>query len=340
VIPPRCFAFLSLLFFGSTLTGSALAQDISKWDEQEATQRFREGEELIRTGHAEEARRKFEESYAVFRDRGPKVLWNLAMAETDSDHPLEALGHFRHWMTLQDSSRRREDGEQRITALVARLGHLVVSGVAPGALSIDGKPGGGFPAELREGGVFDVLPGHHIVEALEGASSERREADVPPGGSVAIRFEPKTKPLPLSTSSHDGAIQGSDRGPSVLAGTSAWTTRHTVAVAFGGVALATAGFAIGFGVASQNDKSDLTKYQAAPSCQNGCTNLDDARSSERSHAQLANALYLTSGVLGVAAVGVFASIFLFPQKPSTEHAALLVPTFSRDGGGFAFEAHF
>src|SRR5271169_4109561 len=60
---------------------------------REAEARFKEGLARVKSRDYEAARLSFAQAYAVLHR--PLILWNLALSEEKTDHPLDALGHFR-----------------------------------------------------------------------------------------------------------------------------------------------------------------------------------------------------------------------------------------------------
>src|SRR5215469_2914549 len=79
----------------------ARADDVTS---KEAQARFEEGLVRVKDGDFEGARVSFAQAYAVLKKAD--ILWNLALAEQKSGHPVEAIGHFKQ---LQHDARTDAD---------------------------------------------------------------------------------------------------------------------------------------------------------------------------------------------------------------------------------------
>jgi hypothetical protein len=266
------------------------------------------------------------ESYAV--DAQPNTLWNLALAEAQSNHPLDALRHLRQWLGGPKVTPANKEVAQKVVRdMLVQTGHIAVSGVAADAVAIDGNDASSL---VQENGVFDVMPGHHVVEARGAGGKRKTEASVTAGRTVNVRFdtEPEAKPVPSPP-----APIASTNAPPVTAFTEAphaeptehrsfWTTRKVVAVSLGAAAAVALGVGVGFGVASQNDNNALVQDRSSPSCSTGCNQLTDDIHSQRNDSQVANGMYIGSAVLAVGAVGVLGSILIAPEKRSSEQTSI------------------
>ena len=90
----RCTAAVLLVALGAPTIASA--QD--EGAKHDAQARFEEGMKRVRSGDFEGGRLAFIQAYAVLKN--PDILWNLALSELKSSHPLE-----RSQATLSEASR-------------------------------------------------------------------------------------------------------------------------------------------------------------------------------------------------------------------------------------------
>jgi hypothetical protein len=308
--------------------------------DHEAQARFREGSALIAAGHPEEGRIKFAQAYAVTHKLN--ALWNLALAETDSHHPLDALQHFREWLDDPRSAgnKLRDEANDLIAKVRAQTAHLTVAGAATNSLLIDGKEAGLQPPQLRVNGVFDVEPGHHVLEVSPRGGALRREVDVEAGASVTIHFEEPTPPAVL-------AVAPSPSTPAALPDAAAaastqhefWTPRTTLAVGLGAAAVVAFGVGVGVGLTAKGRRDDIATIKAGASCSTGCTDLDDKITSQRRNTLVANVSYAGAALLAAGSLGVVTSLYFSPDKTSP-NVARVAPVFLSGGGGFVFDGRF
>jgi hypothetical protein len=341
VIPSRA---LRLTMLSLVLLAPGLAWAQAGNADHEADEQFRLGLEAEKHGHAEEARLHFVESYAV--DAQPNTLWNLALAEAQSNHPLDALRHLRQWLGGPKVTPANKEVAQKVVRdMLVQTGHIAVSGVAVDAVVIDGNDASSL---VQENGVFDVMPGHHVVEARGAAGKRKTEANVTAGRTVNVRFETEpekavlTPPAPTASASTNASpVTAITEAPHAepTEHRSFWTTRKVVVVSLGAAAAVALGVGVGFGVASQNDNNALVQDRSSPSCSTGCNQLANDIHSQRNDSQLANGMYIGSAVLAVGAIGVLASILIAPARRSSEQTSI-APLLLVGGGGISMNGRF
>ena len=95
---------------------------------REAEARFKEGLARVKSKDFEAARLSFEQAYAVLHR--PLILWNLALSEEKTSHPLEALGHFRQVAREAPSDADRASAQKHVEALLGELARIDVQAPA------------------------------------------------------------------------------------------------------------------------------------------------------------------------------------------------------------------
>jgi hypothetical protein len=266
------------------------------------------------------------------------TLFNLALAELQSGHSLEAVRHLRTYLASPLAQPERVDSirSKWLPQGEARIGRLSVDAPAGSTASVDGVVVGDAPFAAP----VDVTAGEHDVQAKLGSREQLLHVSTPAGAIVAVRFlssvaeappAPASAPLAPSAS----RVATDEPAPAAPSGSSAPAKIVTVSV-LGAAALAATGVAIGFGAGSVNAenrakglRSSLSTNACAPgqsSLPPACPQLASANSEQDHDYRLQIDFYVTAGAL--AAVGV-ATWFLWPRS-STQSAWSIHP---------AFEAH-
>ncbi len=303
-------ATLALLHFPR----QAAAQDV----DHEAETQYRLGLEAANHGRAEEARIHFQESYAI--DQKPGTLRNLAVVEAAlPDYKVLALRHLRQWLRGgKGKPEVRQSAADLLRELLAATGHVILQGVDPGvahAVTIDGTDA--YSME-QEGGVIDVLQGHHTILANIGAG-QKREVDVPAGATVTVRFDPSPPPTQPSVAPVPLLHPAADAHPAPAATTSTETAPlriwATVGLGVGaGVLLATGLY---FGAQSTSDinkavqeRSSISGNSCVGSSSALCADLNNSRSTGNTDHAISTVLLTGSAVF---AAGALASWFFLPK---------------------------
>ena len=172
-----------LLTAALLLGASASARADDDRANREAEARFKEGLARVKSKDYEAARLSFEQAYAVLHR--PLILWNLALAEEKTAHPLDALAHFRQVAREAAGDADRAGAQKHVDALLGQLGHIDVQAPPGTGVTLDGGDVVGT-APLDP---LDVMPGHHVVAAKMAAGSTRTsEVDAVAGQVAHVAF--------------------------------------------------------------------------------------------------------------------------------------------------------
>jgi hypothetical protein len=320
----------------------ALADDVTT---KEAQARFEEGLGRVKDGDFEGARVSFAQAYAVLKK--PDILWNLALAEQKSGHPVEAIGHFKQLQRDARTDADRVNAAKHVTDLLIQTGHVEVAAAAGAQVSVDGSVVGIAPLADQ----VDVAAGRHHVEATTPQGRKAADVDAALGQVVHVSFleaapTVEGKPQPQQPAATD-AQPASPAGPETAAGTSApfWTTRNITVIAIGGAAVLAGAMGLGFGIASSNDASTATKLrQQNPNCAGsttaGCQQLQSTTQAQHDEHVTSEVMWIAGGVL---AVGAVATWFLWPkpsQGASASAGVRIVPVVSAGGSGLVAVGRF
>lgn len=314
----------------------------------EAQARFEEGLKRVKASDFESARMSFVQAYAVLHK--PEILWNLALSEEKSGHPLDGLVHFKEFAKQAPEEADRGRAQKHIDALMAQTGHIEVQAPAGTSLTLDGATNIGT-APLA--GALDVPPGHHViegkltdgtkalgVEAVAGelahvsflvAGPDRPSPAAPVSSTLAP--EPSAPPVVAASAIMPPGAPGSEetRGDNT-------TARLVMTTALGGGAVIAVGLGVYFGLQSRSDASTAAAFRSKyPSsyCVNpanvDCAQWNSAVEAQNRDATVSNVLYVTGVVLAAGAIG---SWFFWPRERETKSAGVwLVPTAGPGGGG-------
>jgi len=318
---------------------------------REAEARFKEGLARVKSKDFEAARLSFEQAYAVLHR--PLILWNLALSEEKTSHPLEALGHFRQVAREAPSDADRASAQKHVEALLGELARIDVQAPAGTALALDGASVAGT-APLAD--PLDVMPGHHVIAAtLTGGVAKSSDVDAVAGQVAHVSFAadppaPVVAALPAAApvaAAPASAAPLPDVPPLPESSKPFWTPRTVTATAFVGVAIVAGGAAAGFGLASQNNKSTVDGYKSKHSSgyclvpsgtapPSDCGPWNNAVNAQNRDANISNALYFAAGAL---ALGAVVSWFFWPKAGHTK-AAWVSPEVGPRAAGFEAGAQF
>lgn len=313
-------------------------------NKREALRRAEEGTVAFRKADFEGARLRFLQALALDPD-ATQLLWNLAISEVKTHHGVEALHHFRRYLSsasVSDADRVKARGYMETAG--RETGHVTVTATAGTALSIDGTLVGEPLSEP-----IDVEPGSHRLEAHWQTQSKTVNVSPQAGETLEVDLrmpEPAPKPsvalpVPISPPAPEPAVlppvSAPEDGHSGM-------TRVVVTSAFGAGAVA----AVVTGIllrSSAGSNGDRAVALGAGSRDSACTGASsatcaaryDAASSEMSQTNASTAFFVSSGALAGAAV---ASWFLFAPKPAEPTATRIVPLASPTSAGWMVSGAF
>jgi hypothetical protein len=331
------------LLVAASASPSARAADDKATREAEA--RFAEGLSRVKRQDYEAARLSFEQAYAVLHR--PLILWNLALADEKSGHPLEALTNFRKVSHEAASEADRASAQKHVDALLAQLSRIDAQAPSGTAFVLDGADVGAT-APLAD--PLDVAVGHHVVVArMSGGVSKTSEVDTVAGHVAHVAFVADA-PAPVAAVAPVAApaeAQAPPPAPVDQAPTDHpfWTPRTITAVTLGSAAVVAVGFGAVFGVESQHNKSQVGTFMAKygqDGCGVGspanpdCATWNDAVNAQNRDANISNALYFTGGVF---ALGAVVSWFFWP-KHGHGAAAWVMPEVGPGRAGVGAGGHF
>jgi hypothetical protein len=150
--------------------------------ESQADQRHNEGKRAFAKSDFEGARQSFLQAYAL--DPEPKFLWDLALSETKSGHALDALQHFKKYLSLSAATAADQaNAKPFLVDLEGKTGHLVIDAPKGTRLSLDGSS-----IERDADGAVDVLPGKHRLEGKLLEKTEMADVEAPAGAKTSVRL--------------------------------------------------------------------------------------------------------------------------------------------------------
>ncbi len=310
--------WLGLYLVGVMSFGQA-SQSVAADSKKEGEALNEEGRALSRVGKWDEARKKFEASYAKVGT--PGVLFNLAWAEKNLKQYKAALKHFRLYLALplteKVTASARTDASKYSEECVANLCTLEVHGASK--VSVDGES------------LTEVEPGGHKV-VMDGArGSKSKDITCAAGQTVVVEYEEKASgplvaPAPTMTSTVPPRIP--DPPPVERMERGSWAVPAVLA----GVGAVGLGVGFGLGAAASSEKDAAIASAALGPCADrasaSCTSLRDGKSSANG---------LSSGaVVGYVAGGAFltgALIATLVMRPWAERPVAQVQIMPVVGSG-------
>jgi hypothetical protein len=362
----RCFLFAACCAVAVPLV-APLARDAHADDKAvvEAKARFKEGLARVEKKDFEGARLAFVQAYAVIKSND--ILFNLALMEELTGHPVDAIVHFR--AIARDKSvgeKDRAKARKHIDDITKVTGHIDVTAPAGWNVFVDGTGWGTTP--LFE--PIDVEAGRHRVEvrtpekryemSVEATKGDvvkasfvdmiaQGAAQAPPPASAAPTSTAPIASSAASTAPVATATSGADTGtPSPTF----WTTRNIVVIGLGVGAVAAIGGGVYFGAASSSDsdKAAALRTQAGSAgCFNStaCADQQSLVDSAKSESTTSKILYVGGGVLAVGAVAAFVfwpRATVEPQNASpassVSNRVRVLPMIGRDGAVMSVSGRF
>lgn len=316
----------------------ARADDVTT---KEAQARFEEGLGRVKDGDFEGARVSFAQAYAVLKK--PDILWNLALAEQKSGHPVEAIGHFKQLQHDARTDADRTNAAKHVTDLLIQTGHIEVAAAVGAQVTVDGSMVGVAPLADQ----VDVAAGKHHVEAANAQGKKAADVDAALGQVVHVSFleaapTVEGRPQPPQPAATD-AQPVSPMPAETTASAPFWSPRAITVIALGGGAVLTGVMGLGFGIASSNDSSTATTLrQQNPNCAGfttaGCQRLQSTTQAQHDEHVTSEVMWIVSGVL---AAGAVATWFLWPKPSQSASAGVhVVPVASAGGGGLVAVGRF
>ncbi|HLY84329.1 MAG TPA: hypothetical protein VKQ71_15185 [Acidimicrobiales bacterium] len=297
---------------------------------------------LIDTGLERYKRQDYEGARAIFaraHEVEPSevgILFNLALAELHAGHPLDAANHLRTFIASPQSlpDRRESARTKWLPDAEAQLGRVSIDVPSGTHVFVDGAEVGMAPFELP---VY-VAPGDHDLRAQLGSGERSVHITSMAGGVVTARFAPEppppSRPASVLPPAPPTPLAAHEAPPPSRATPS--TAKIATVAAMGGVAVAAAAMAVGFGVAAKNDQDHAADLRAqmgnnssscsppgSPSLPAQCPQLQAATDDQHSKFWLQIGFYVGAGTLAVAG----AATWLLWPNASAQSGWTVRPSF-------------
>jgi hypothetical protein len=313
---------------------------------RDAQARFAEGLARVKSGDYEAARLSFVQAYVVLHK--PDILWNLALAEEKSGHPLDALRHFKELTATASADVDRASAQKHAAALMGQTGHIDVRAPSGTPLTLDGVQDAGTTPLVEP---LDVAPGKHVIEGKLPEGTKSVAVDVAAGevavatltGTPSSTSTSTPTPTPTSTSTPTPTPTSTPTPPDSDSGPPVSSARLITAASLGVAGFLSIGAGAYFGLQSQSDASSAAGYRSqypTDHCVNpankDCAAWNDAVKAQNRDATISNALYIGGGVLAVSA----AAVWLLWPKASTGASAWVVPAVGPSAGGVGVGGRF
>lgn len=250
------------------------------------------------------------------------LLFNLALAEVQSGHAVDAVKHFRRYLKAPDADPDKADiiRSRWLTRAEAESGLLRIE-AAPGTLIlVDAEIVGTTPLVST----VPVPAGEHRVEARRGSALLADVVRAVTGEVTPVSFDVPEKRAAVQSSSTDEAPRHHDQPSSEPS-----RTKVVTVASVGGAALLSGAIAAAFAVSSSGDASHAAALRAqlpnnsacaATSPPPVCSQLRRQVDSQYTHRDLAYGFGIAAGAL------VAADVLLFIFWPRTTSSVVAAPT--------------
>ncbi|MGH7279899.1 MAG: tetratricopeptide repeat protein, partial [Polyangiaceae bacterium] len=291
-----------------------------------ADARFHEGLAFVQAGEYEQARLAFEQAYAISKD--PTTLWNLALAEMKTNHPVEAIRHFRQFK--RDPKANPQDlptCTNLIERMEAQTCHVTVK-TAPGAeITVDGER---WTENAPTSDPIDIGEGVHTIRVQLGTRWASKDVDGVKGQEITITLDVGEAPPPdnrdhvVPPPSHEKAVA---------------FPPPTGAIILGGVGIVGLGLGVGFGLDAMSAKSDGQDQEKAQPCSNPTSAACGAIHDTQDHANR-SALISNIGFIGGGALLAGGIVWWLVAPRKVEESAQIVPIVKKDFAGISVGRSF
>jgi hypothetical protein len=313
---------------------------------------------LIESGFERYKRRDYEGARTVFaraHEVDPSevgILFNLALAELHSGHPVDAANHLRAFIaSTQAQPDRRESARTKwLPEAESQIGRVSVDAPAGTQVSMDGTAIGVAPFDQ----LIYVAPGDHDLAAKFGSGEHSMRVTAVAGNIVTARFVPEPAPPALPASGLPPPPPPPEK-PVVAEAppsrrTSPSTAKIVTVAAIGGTAIVATGIAIGFAQASLGAENHAKSLRSqpelsstsscyppgSPSLPAGCADLSAAVSDQSRYYWLQVGFYVGAGALAATAVTTW---LLWPNA-TRESSWSIQPAVGARSAGAQFVGSF
>jgi hypothetical protein len=280
----------------------------------------RKGQEFFKQHDYEGARAAFARAYEL--DPKAPTLFDLALSELNSDHPVEAARDLRDYLTHSEEPPAKLESVRTkwLPRAEARTARLEVFAPAGAQLLIDrvvrerAVPGGdakGPPASTS----ITIAAGEHDVTARQGSVEESQHIAARGGELVEMHFQRMPDAAaPASTTSVGwlGAESGQEVGGRTATSRAKWIT----VIALGSGAVVAAALGLGFNIAARDQANDAGALHAAPGWTSSecwgasggsplCTQLRSDVAANRQDWGISTASTIGAGVLAAASAATW-----------------------------------
>jgi hypothetical protein len=284
----------------------------------------RKGAELFKQQDYEGARGAFARAYEL--DPKATTLFNLALSELNSDHPVEAAKDLREYLTHSEEPAAKLESVRTkwLARAEARTARLEVFAPAGAELVIDGAvqeraaPGGDAKGQpVRASISITVAAGEHDVTARQGSGEESQHVVARGGELVELHFQRLPDAVQPPSTTPVGWL-GAESGQEMREGVSTARSRAkwVTVIALGSGAVVAAAFGLGFGIAAQDKANDAGGLHAAPGwtkseCSDAsvgsplCMQLKSDVDANRHYWGIATASTIGAGVLAAASAATW-----------------------------------
>lgn len=335
---------------GLLSAGTLVARSASAADPGAAAPLVAEGIEHFRQQDYEAARTAFSRAYAL--DPVPSTLMDLALAELQSGHPVDAVRHLRQFVVDPAAAPAKVAvvREKWLPRAEAETSRLAIDGPAGAEFLVDGVLYGALPH--RE--PIDIGVGAHTVVVRADGWSRSSSVVTRAGETAAVHIEkPPDRSTPTTVPSHQPSAVNApmttpEASPQPHDMTQAkppfWTTTRTVGVIVAGAGIASliSGFAFAAAASSAEDQANGLAAQLGPSgctlmpASQQCSDLQSAHD-EQSRDHTLNLVFVS---VGAAAVAVGAVLFLLPVPKTQSRQPALAPMVAPGVAGLTLRGGF
>jgi hypothetical protein len=327
----RSSRFFLMLLLTSALTASATSAGAQEDPRKaQAEPMFQEGVKFHEQKRSVEALDRFEKAYKIYPS--PNTLVNIAREEQLLGRKLAALRHLREALTMPLLNPKSATvARQYVSELEPVLGRVEVKGPAGMTVNADDRS---YTLPLTE--PLDADPGTVLMDGKFGDTRYHGRVVAIAGKSVVLEMVPESAqaagpPAPSEKASSGAGEPASTftPPPSSDTGRSFWTTRHTLGLTSGALAVVAAGAGVGFLIAREGHVSDENSIASANP--RACVDVNSAPCRDFKEAGDAKGATETGAIISFIAAGVFgagaAAFFLWPDGSSSTGArARVVPT--------------
>ncbi|WP_394847444.1 hypothetical protein LZC95_08260 [Pendulispora brunnea] len=327
-------SFIALVAIAALAVPRSAQAQPSAADIAVAKQQYESGKKAAKDGDYDTARRYFLQSLAVAPH--PLTLWNLALVEIDSGHPVDGVRDLRKYKAdPRAEPEKKKEADGLIEQQMKRIGRVKILVPSNVPVTLDGT----VVSDEQRKDAIEVVAGHHAVDAGFPSGSRHMDLEVAGGKEVPVTFDSTTDPTEPGPGPGGGIAKRDEGGglPCFHSGVCTGTVISLAAVGVAGI--------IGYGIwqGQANSATTSARGLAPPSSCEGPNRpqvCGQAQSYLDDHDSKLTLSRISLAVGAASLVGAGVVLLAWPRSTKETTGAQVFPLLSPGTAGMGVRGQF